>query len=341
MAPRNTATVTGSLTPSEQAHIDSRGETPIEAEAPVIEADEPVADPAAEPEPAAEADIAAADPIEGEPASDGKPSMVPHAALHQAREEKKEAQRQADEYRQRAEQETKNRLLMEERTNLILQSLAQQGQQAAPEPELPPIEKDPAGHIIALLQQQQRVIDALQQQNQQRSQSDQQTVAQTQQMQQLQAIANRSVWMERQFIEANPDYNEATAHLMKVRDQELQDVGYQDPAERQAILQQESQQIGIRAAAMNANPAEWVYNIAKTRGYQKATPAQEVIPPTNGADNVTRLQTAQRGKEQSVSLSQVRATGTVPMTAARLLELPDAEFAEAIKTPAGRAMMGL
>ncbi len=338
MAPRNTVTVAGSLTPSEQAHIDSRGETAIEAEAPAAEEAEPVEEPAAvaEPEPAAVED---ADDGEPPAAADGKPSMVPHAALHEARQKEKAAAKMAEDYRLRAEQSEKNRLLMEERTNMILQSLAQPQQQAAPEPELPPIEQDPAGHIIALLQQQQKVIDALQQQNQQRSQWDQQSVQQQQQMQQLQAIANRSVSMERQFIEANPDYNDATAHLMKVRDAELAAVGYQDPAERQAILQQEAQQIGIRAAAMNANPAEWVYKIAETRGYKKAAAAQEVIPP-NGADNVTRLQTAQRGKDQSASLSQVRGTGSVPMTAQRLLEMSPEEFAEALKTPAGKALMG-
>ncbi len=331
MAPRNTVVSRETFTPSEQAHLDSRGETPLEVT-------EETASPEPDPEPIPEPEEIPADEAPLAAEVDPKTKMVPHGALHEEREARKREADRAKRAEAALEASNQRQLLLEQRTNMLLQGLQQPQEQAT---EIPSIEKDPAGHIIGLLQQQQRTIDQLTQANQMRSQYDQQTLQQREQMDNLNKIANRSITMESEFRKAQPDYDDATTHVMTMRDAQLVAAGYTDPGERRAILQQEAQQIGIRAAALDQNPAEMIYNIAKSLGYQpKKAEAQQT--QTDQASNVTRIETAQRGREQSTSLSQVRGNGTAPMTTDTLLRMNDKEFAKfsAENAAAFRRMMG-
>src|SRR4051812_29687031 len=89
------AGVAETLSPSEQAHMDSGGESAIDAPAPVEtrepDAPEPAAPAVDEPAPAV--DVPPAEPDTALAATDPKPAtMVPHAALHEERERRKEAE---------------------------------------------------------------------------------------------------------------------------------------------------------------------------------------------------------------------------------------------------------
>jgi hypothetical protein len=57
-------------------------------------------------------------------------------------------------------------------------------------------------------------------------------------------------------------------------------------------------------------------------------------------DAAERLRTVASGQRQGASLGALRGSGPHPLTAQRLLEMSDAEFARAIATPEGRALLG-
>jgi hypothetical protein len=265
-----------------------------------------------------------ADGGETEPATDGQPAarqgMVPHAALHEAREKLKSAEARA------AEAERKERLL-EERTNLILQRFtappAVPTQPAPQAPAIPSFEEDPAGHILGQVRQQGAILGEL-------VQAVTGQARQSEASQGVQQLTVRAAAMEREFATANPDYDKASSHLFEMRRQELMAAGWTDPAEIQTMMANEATGLAARAIQQGRNPAEVVYQLAKLRGY---------VPPAaesgNGAANGTtppggeaQLRTIAAGQQQARTVGSMPGSVPAPLTAARLLELSDDEFAE-------------
>jgi hypothetical protein len=270
-------------------------------------------------------DEAASVPAEGgeEPAADGQPprqGMVPHAALHEAREKLKSAEARA------AEAERKERLL-EERTNLILQRFAAPpaapAQTAPQAPAIPSFEEDPAGHILGQVRQQGAILGELVQAVTGQSRQSEAQAG-------VQQLTLRAAAMEREFATANPDYDKASSHLFEMRRQELIAAGWSDPAEIQTMMANEATGLAARAMQQGRNPAEVVYQLAKLRGY--APPAAN-----NGADNSAapangggeaQLRTIAAGQAQARTVGAMPGAGPAPLTAARVLEFSDEEFAE-------------
>jgi hypothetical protein len=267
-------------------------------------------------------------PLEESPSERPPPGYVPHGALNEER-----TRRQQSEERLR-ELERQNTLL-QERTNLILQSVQQQAQQPAqPQAEIPTIDKDPVGYLVGTIQRQGEEIQRLLQDSTQRQQAQQQT-------QQTLSLAQLAQVKENEFKAVTPDYEPALAYLMQQRQAELQAVGIRDPMQRQQILSNEYLTVAQIALGDNRNPAEAIYEIAKVRGYKPANGAaapQEVIPPVTAAERVANVAA---GQQQSRSLSSVRGSAPVPLTAQRLIEMSPAEFDAAISTPEGRALLGV
>ncbi len=279
---------------------------------------------------------------EQEPAA-RQPQMVPHAAMHEERVRRQQLEKTLETERQA-------RATLEQRTNQLLERMQQAQQpvpqQQQPQPQaLPDPAADPVGHIMARLQRSEEarnqqdqvlgaVVQALTQQNQQ-----------GQQAQQAQTVQQRALAMEREFAAATPDYTEAVSYLNDLRHRQLVAAGWDDPAERQAIIAQEAMGVAQRALQANRNPAEMVYQLAKASGHtmQQAAAAVDAGAAPNGQapSNAQRLAQIGQGQRQSQqSLGSVRGNAPPPLTAQRLLEMPNDEFEKMLATPEGRDLMG-
>ncbi len=255
--------------------------------------------------------------------------MVPRSRLNEESERRRQSEMRL------AEIERQNTLL-QERTNLILQSVQAQQQQRQPQQEAqepPALDKDPVGYLVGTLQRQGDVIQQLMQEAQNRGQ-------QTQQLGQALSVQQRAQALENEYKQKNPDYEPALQHLLAARHRELTLVGISDPELRQQILSEEYMTVARLAMQQGANPADRIYELSKERGFKagNGAAAQEVIPPPQTA--AERVANVAAGQQQSRSLSSVRGAAPVPLTAQRLMEMSSEEFAKYYDTPEGRALRG-
>lgn len=285
----------------------------------------------------------------------GKP-LPPEAlaAVRIEREEKKtlrEALKTAEDARKASDERFST---LEKRTNLILEKLVPKEEAAKPE-VIPDFETDPAGWIAGTMKATGKSIQEIQTELAAGRQEKAQQTEQQKQQEVVRGVISMAAASEREFLAANPDYNDAGAFLQTVRVSQLEAIGY-NAEEVQAIIQQEKFAIASKAQAAGKNPAEIVYNIAKTMGYaKKAKPAEgQGDGGGNGGGNgqgnghdaaaaaaaKEKLRAASEGREQSASLSDARGQGPSPLTAKRLLEMSEAEFAAAMETDEGKALMG-
>jgi len=310
--------VADTLSPAEQAHIDSAGATPLQ--------EAPAAAPSVDPEPSAPADAADKEPrIAGE--ADAKPKMVPHAALHEERELRKAAEKRAS--------------TLEERANLLFDAMrsgraggaAPQPPQAVPPDPVPSFEQDPTGHVLGTIRQQNDALRALASLVVNQHQQSQSEAA-------LGETARRIAALESEFERDNADYTEARRYVIEARDRQLLAIGHRDPAERQHIIAQESRAVAANALRSGLNPAAAAYALAKSMGYQQAAPSARA-PASGPPSAAERIASAAQGQRQGGGLSGVRGSGPAPLTAQRLLEMSDSDFARTIATPEGRALLGV
>lgn len=225
-----------------------------------------------------------------------KQGFVPQQALHEERKTRQELQREFEQYR--AQTESRFQQMMER-----LQP--KQQEQVAPDPET-----DPIGAIKA----QREELERIRQYNNQ--------FAQHQQAQaQIQHITSRAAALEREFVEKNNDYNEASQHLLKSRDQELQYLGMMDPVQRQQTIQAETIALANMALQQGQNPAEVVYTLAKQRGFTPKPAAPAANPE---AEKLARIAEGQKAGQSLGS-----ATGAAPaaeVSAKVLANMSDDDF---------------
>lgn len=330
-APRTLSAELGdALSPGEQAHIDSGGADAL-AEAPPGDV---IADAGAAVGPGAEGTVSGASSDAGGVAdaeaappsgAETKPRMVPHAALHEEREARKAAEKRA--------------AMLEERTGLILEALRTGtlgGAQAAPQaqtaaPALPDYKADPQAHVLGRLERTDQAVTTLAQLLMGQQQETQQKGA-------AEGAWGRARMLEDQFRAQTPDHDAAMAHLKRTRHEILAAMGVSDAMQRERQIAFELQHIAQVAAHENQNPAEMLYTMAQATGYQRAGSTPSHAAPSG--DAAARIAAAAAGQRQAGALGTVRGTGPVPLTAARLIEMSDAEFARAIATPEGRALLG-
>lgn len=323
MRTRGNDAVAGEMSADEQAALDA-DRAAVVVDAAVVDAGTQTDD-----APAVDAATEGTEGTDGVAAADQN-RTVPLGALHEERERRKSVETALAE-------EKRARQTLEERTNLILQRITpqQQRQPATDAPQLPTIEQDPVAHILGRINQQGAILGEIVQ-----------AVAgqgrQTEAQAGASALAMRAGALEREFAAANPDYEKAVGHLMTARRAELEAVGWTDPGEIQAMMANEAQGLAHRALQQGRNPAEVVYALAKLRGYSTAAaPAGGATDDgaAAAAANGEQLRTIERGQQQSRTTA-VRGAGPAPMTVARLAEMSDAEFAKAMETPEGIALMG-
>lgn len=251
-------------------YFDNKGEVP-EVETPNLEAE---AKEAVEPEPVKE-----------------QVKTVPHQALHEERERRKELARQLE------ETQAKQRL-MEERFAKFLEE-----KQAPP----PNVDENPVEYLKytekQLREQQERLAQEFEAQRVQREQESQWNNFVT-------AYRNQA----QQFAEQTPDFDAAYQHALKTRIAEFV-AGGVDEATAKTWATQEETAIVQRAFQDGVNPAERIYNMAKARGYT----------PKAQADNSAKMETLIKGT-QSKSLAGVGGQSPAPMSLEALAEMDDAEF---------------
>lgn len=314
------------LTAEEQAALDSQRSAP-EPEAPEQPAPEAPQE-GAEGQGTAEG---AEPPAEG----DRRPQTVPHAALHAERVRRQEVERQA------AEDRRKYEARLEEVLKLVPPPAAQP--EASQAPAIPSVQDDVVGHIVGTLQQ----LGASQQQIQQAVAQQQ---AQAQQQQLIMAVQQRATMLEADYKAQNPEYDSAVTYLRQFRDRQLQAQGMTDAGQRAQQIAAETFHIAASALQQGGNPAERLHRIAEASGWT-ATAEQPAAPggmfgqgqaqPPAAPDPAARLRMVQQGQEQSRGLGGVRGNGPAPMTAAKLLDMDDDAFLEAMKkSKDARRLMG-
>lgn len=170
--------------------------------------------------------------------------FVPLQALQQERAEKKQLRDELRAYREWQAQLAQR-----------LQQFPAQAAAPAPDPQTKPL--DYINHVLGNVQ---ATTAELQQWRQQQEQAAQQRAA-------VQQTAHWATAQEQEFAKSQPEYPEAYRYAAEARDKELQSLGYGDPAQRAAIVRQNTTEIIQNALQQGRNPAELVWEYAQTRGF--------------------------------------------------------------------------
>jgi len=231
-----------------------------------IEQPEVTPEPTPEPEPVAEAK----EPI-------GDRSTVPLSALNESRAQLRQTQSQLAEMQQRMAEMDKLRQEIEDfRAN---QAKTREQQE---------FNSDPLGVI-------QKQINDLKSTVTSQSQVEQQRAQQMQTEQQLfGAIASQV----NDFKRTVPDYDDALAHVLEARRQELIAMGAPE-YDAQSRVAMEAQEIAVNALRSGQNPAQVVYQLAKLRGY-------------GAKQTAAKLATIEKGQRDASSLANVAGVGEGP-----------------------------
>lgn len=197
--------------------------------------------------------------------------------------------------------------------------------QQQPAQTVPSYDQDPIGYLKAQNEQLAQQLHALSGHAQQQAQ-----VGQQQQF--YSDVMNRYEASRSQFVRQQPDYAEADAWLRQNIDAELEARGFDDPAERKAVMEREEGFLVYRALASGKNPAEQIYRLAQHRGFKKPALAAE----ENKLDRLTR------GQKASASLGATKnAPGGKPeLTLEHLATLSGADFDRAWAMMEKRGLLG-
>jgi hypothetical protein len=299
------------LTPAEQAYFESGG-TRTDGLVPEETAGNDVAA-STEAAQAAPSEDENASPPQGEaddPAlgPDGKPKnpgqWVRHGALHAERERRKKAEAELQ-----AERELRARF--DERLKMY-DALQQPNAARAEEPP------DPNNDIFGYVRYLERKVADVEGK-----------ISETARLSESQradmALKDAYFTDARNFIGKTPDFAAAYQHLLRSRDQELAMMGTADPQQRAAVIADEERSVVGRALQDGTSPAEFIYRLAKSRGYQ--SPAPDAPAARSGKAPVTeQIEVIQRGQAAAKSLSTVGGAAGDTITPEALANMSDDEF---------------
>ncbi len=200
-------------------------------------------------------------------AAEGKQNLVPHGALHEAREKIRSLTTQIEELRKQPQ-------LSEEDRDLLKDLKAQRAE--AQKPKAPEFIEDPKGYIDA---KEKAVTEALKQLRE----ADTKRTEAEQQQQQMQGLLQSIATHEQAFMAQTPDYMDAINHVRSIRSQQLK-MMYPDATDGQIQQQIGREEMGGAHQIMSrgGNPAEFAYNYAKTLGYARKQAAAAIA---NGLAN--------------------------------------------------------
>lgn len=183
---------------------------------------------------------------------------------------------------------------------------------AAPkEPAVPTYEEDAGGHLLGSVASLTKRLEKYESKSEQSDQHDQMVGQQ-------QALLNQYDAATAAFSNRQPDFQEAKAFLVKAIDADLEARGYEDPAERRQLMLYEEGQIVGRMLRQGRDPAEQIFNYAKSRGYTAAGQPKA----DSEEDKLARLKA---GQSASTSLAGPGGRAETQVTLERLAELADSD----------------
>jgi len=130
----------------------------------------------------------------------------------------------------------------------------------------------------------------------------------------------------RAFMEKTPDFAAAYQHVLRGRDAELALVGHTDPQHRAALIAAEERDLVSRALQNGTSPSEFIYALAKSRGYQPLAPAATAPGRAAKAPVTEQIETIARGQAAAKSLSNVGGAAGDTITPEALASMSDDEF---------------
>lgn len=257
---------------------------------------------------------------EGQQDGERQSRMVPHSALHEERQRRKEAEDRA----RRAEEDYRRNLETGNQRLQQLIALAQQRPQQAAEVQPPPsLDQDPVGFVGHLAQRFDQKIQAFEQQQAQ-------TLAERQQQQQLAQLTTVAQAHVQGFAAQNPDYFDALQHVRGMRAAQYRAMGL---SEEQVIAQIGHDELAFANTALQnrRNIAESLYEFAKASGYApkaaERKPSETLAAEAKGVAAARSLGTGGGASKGAPSLEALAA-------------MSDEEFVEATKGDNWRRLMG-
>ena len=224
---------------------------------------------------------------------------VPLAALHQERLQRQAVARRAQ--------------LTETRLNAILSRETPQTQV----PQMPDINTDPAGYVMAL---------------EERLNSFEKERVESLQNQQLDSSISSD---EDMFTQVRPDYPQASDYFVQSRAQEL--LAFYPPAEAQKMMLAEARQIARAAWERGQSVGEVIYGLAQARGYNPGMPQRQPAPQQQGGQPAPQqrrgpaagdvVDSINRGQAAGRSLSGSGGASPESLNANAILDMSDEEFA--------------
>lgn len=209
--------------------------------------------------------------------------VVPLAALHEERQKRKELQQQMQQDRERI---------------LRMEQVFQRMQQ--PEKETDPVKQ--------LSEKTEKLEQKLTEQE--RGQEYQRYI---------QSLVTKYQASAEAFSKEQPDFGNAYKFLISQRQEEYVAAGYTREQAKQFVEQDEIA-IVDKAYKDEVNPGERIYNIAKSRGYQKEVPKEK---------EEKTVEQIEKGLQANKTLSNASGKTQTTMTLESLLELEGAEFDKA------------
>jgi hypothetical protein len=236
-----------------------------------------------------------------EPEPKPEQKEVPLAALQEERERRKTAEANA-------RQAELNQARLDERLKAINERLAPpQTSREIPDPE-----KDALGALKATAEEVRAFREFRENQAQQQQRNNY-----------AMDVMGRAQNAEAEFMKATPDYGEASVFLKNARADELSILG-KSPFEISQILSQEGLLLADAALRQGKNPAEMVYNLAKTKGYNKSQTQVVQAQPEGDAEKLARIAA---GQKANTSLGNLNATPPKPALSGKdLLAMDDEQF---------------
>lgn len=224
---------------------------------------------------------------------DDKVEMVPHGALHEARQKGKAYKEQLD-----AAQATIQK--MEEAFQKFQEA------QKPKEPEIN-VEEDPVGYFQKGMTDLQQKVSGMEEQSQRAAEA-----------QRFQAHVASLV---DDFSKGHPDYDQAVNHVRQLQMAELQAYGYSQQEAAQELLQRE-----WNFASMNVqrgrNPVEEMYNLAKQYGFNGAKPEK-----VSGEEKLEQIAKGQK----ATGLSGGSSSSSDDISLEKLSSLDGKDFDEAFQ----------
>jgi len=237
-----------------------------------------------------------------EQAQDKPEKTVPYGALHEERQLRKQAQEQLRQYDEKIKS-----------FETLQNELKDWRQQQQKQKELEAAQQDPLTYTAK------KADEAIQRVNQFEQQQKQSIDQQNQQTEFLRTV-NAQVMA---YTKEQPSYPQALQYLVEHRMREYEALGINDPAERQALFDNEAINIAQHAMARGINPAQAVWNMAQVRGFNMAPAA---TPETKVSAADAKLATIAKGQQTAKTVGAGGATPEAGLSLTDIEKMSDKEF---------------